>query len=93
MRKEMPRVRRTPALSVYPLRLPRSLKDEVARLSAQDGTIINQFVANAVAAKVSAMETARFFQDRRSRADFQAFDRIMKRKGGERPGAGDELPE
>jgi hypothetical protein len=90
MRKEMVRSKNT---SVYPLRLPRSLKDEVARLSAQDGTSINQFVANAVAAKVSAMETARFFQDRQSRADFQAFDRIMKRKGGERPKAGDELPE
>jgi len=75
------------------LRLPRSLKDEVARLGAQDGTSINPFVANAVAAKVSAMAPAQFFQDRQARADFQAFDRIMKRKGGERPRAGDELPE
>ena len=38
--------------STYPLRLPRSLKDEVARLSQQDGTSINQFVMAAVAAKV-----------------------------------------
>ena len=79
--------------SVYPLRLPRSLKNEVARLSRQDGTSINQFVAHAVAAKVSAMETAQFFQDRQSRADFKAFDRLMKRKGGKPPRAGDELPE
>ena len=79
--------------SVYPLRLPRSLKNEVARLSRQDGTSINQFVAHAVAAKVSAMETAQFFQDRQARADFKAFDRIMKRKGGQAPRAGDELPD
>ena len=78
--------------SVYPLRLPRSLKNEVARLSLLDGTSINQFVANAVAAKVSAMETAQFFQDRKARADFNVFDRLMRRKGGEPPRAGDELP-
>jgi hypothetical protein len=84
---------RTKDTSVYPLRLPRSLKDEVARLSRQDGTSINQFVSNAVAAKVAAMETARYFQDRQARADFKAFDRIMKRRGGEPPRAGDELPE
>jgi hypothetical protein len=51
---------------------------------------INQFVATAVAEKVSALETARFFQDRRERADFRAFDKIMKRRGGEPPRKGDE---
>ncbi len=76
----------------YPLRLPRSLKDAVVRLSKQDGTSINQFVATAVAEKVSALETARFFQDRKARADFKAFDKIMKRRGGEPPREGDEMP-
>jgi hypothetical protein len=79
--------------SVYPLRLPRSLKDEVAKLSRQDGTSINQFVMSAVAAKVAAMETATYFQDHKARADFEAFDRIMKRDGGEHPRGGDELPD
>jgi hypothetical protein len=77
----------------YPLRLPRSLKKAVERLSAQDGTSINQFVAMAVAEKVSALETATFFEDRKARADFKAFDRIMRRRGGETPHAGDEIPE
>jgi hypothetical protein len=76
----------------YPLRLPRSLKKAVERLSAQDGTSINQFVAMAVAEKVSALETATFFEDRKARADFKAFDRIMRRRGGEPPREGDELP-
>jgi hypothetical protein len=64
----------------------------VERLSRQDGTSINQFVATAVAEKVSALETARFFEDRRARADFKAFDRIMKRRSGEKPREGDERP-
>ncbi len=76
----------------YPLRLPRSLKDAVERISKEEGTSINQFVATAVAEKVSALETARFFQDRKARADFKAFDRIMKRRSGKPPRAGDEIP-
>jgi hypothetical protein len=77
----------------YPLRLPRSLKEAVERLSKEEGTSINQFVATAVAEKVSAMQTARFFQERKARADFKAFDRIMKRRGGKAPRQGDEMPE
>ena len=76
----------------YPLRLPRSLKEAVERLSRQDGTSINQFVVMATAEKVSALETARFFQDRKARADFKAFDRIMRRRGGEPPRKGAEMP-
>src|SRR5438477_11459950 len=52
----------------YPLRLPRSLKEAVKRLSREDGTSINQFVATAVDEKVSALQTARFFADRKIRA-------------------------
>jgi len=71
--------------------LPRSLKQAVERLSREDGTSINQFVAIAVAEKVSALEAGRFFEDRKSRADFKAFDRIMKRrKGRVPPREGDE---
>jgi hypothetical protein len=76
--------------TTYPLRLPRSLKAAVERLSRQEGTSMNQFVAMAVAEKVSALETARFFQDRRARADFKAFERILKRRRGEPPREGDE---
>jgi hypothetical protein len=75
----------------YPLRLPRSLKDAVERLSREDRTSINQFVATAVAEKVSALQTARFFADRKARADFKAFDRIMKRRSGKTPRPGDEV--
>jgi hypothetical protein len=75
----------------YTLRLPKSLKDAVERISKEEGTSINQFVAMAVAEKVSALETGRFFQDRKARADFKAFDRIMKRRGGQPPRSGDEI--
>ena len=40
--------------STYPLRLPKSLKEAAAQIAREDGTSINQFVATAVAEKVSA---------------------------------------
>jgi hypothetical protein len=76
----------------YPLRLPRSLKEAVERLSREDRTSMNQFVATAVAEKVSALQTAQFFAGRKARADFAAFDKIIGRRGGMAPRAGDEMP-
>jgi hypothetical protein len=64
----------------------------VERQSKEDRTSINQFVATAVAEKLSALQTAEFFADRKSRADFKAFDKLMKRRGGKPPRAGDEMP-
>jgi hypothetical protein len=43
------------ATKTYPLRLPRSPKDTVERLSREDETSINQFVVTALAEKVSAL--------------------------------------
>ena len=71
--------------STYPLRLPRSVKAEVERRAKADGISVNQFVATAVAEKLSAMNTAVFFAERRERADFAEFDRLMRREGGETP--------
>jgi hypothetical protein len=78
--------------STYPLRLPHSLKAAIERLAKEDGTSINQFIATAVAEKLSAMRTAEFFAERRARADFAAFDRLMRRQGGEPPATNDAMP-
>ena len=77
--------------STYPLRLPKSLKAEVAKVAKRDGTSINQFIAIAVAEKISALETERFFAERANRADREAFRTILFRPGGEPPRIGDEL--
>ena len=63
---------------------------EVARVSRQDGASINPFIAMAVAEKVAALEAVAFFEERRQRADFAAFDAILARTGGEPPRPGDE---
>ena len=68
------------------------MKEAVERLSREDRTSVNQSIATAVAEKVSALQTATYFADRKARADFKAFDNIMKRRGGKPPREGDELP-
>ena len=80
------------ATSTYPLRLPTSLKEAVAVIAREDGTSINQFVAMAVAEKVSAMRTAEFFATRRDEADIEAARRLLRRHGGQAPESEDRLP-
>ena len=72
-------------LSTYPLRLPVSLKSAVEKFSKKDRTSINQFVVVAVAEKLSALNTAAFFEERRAEADYDAFRKILTRRGGEPP--------
>ena len=76
--------------STYPLRLPRSVKAAVEKIAKEEGVSLNQFVATAVAEKLSAMNTAAFFAERKERADMAAFRRILTRKGGAKPREGDE---
>lgn len=74
----------------FPLRLPRSIKAAVEKVSKQDGTSMNQFVATAVAEKLAVMDAEQFFKERQERADPGKFDAIINRNGGVPPCAGDE---
>ncbi|MFT4242083.1 MAG: pilus assembly protein HicB [Acidovorax sp.] len=56
-------------MSHYALRLPESLKEAARRLAAEDSTTMNQFFVTAIAEKVSALETAAFFERRAATAD------------------------
>lgn len=77
--------------STYPLRLPTSLKNEVTKVAKRDGTSVNQFIALAVAEKISALETEDFFKVRGKLADMDDFKNILYRKDGVAPSKGDEL--
>jgi len=79
--------------SNYALRMPASLKRAVEDTVRDDGTTLNQFIVSAVAEKLAALKTAEYFTKRAGRADLAAFDRLMRRPGGEAPRSGDEIPE
>ena len=78
-------------LSTYPLRLPRSIRAGIEKLSKQDGISINQFVSIAAAEKLAIMQAETYFAERIAKADMAAFDRVMQRGGGEPPREGDEI--
>ena len=55
-------------MSAISLRLPDSLHNRIRILSMNDHTSINQFVATAVAEKISALDTEVYLLDRAKRA-------------------------
>ncbi len=59
-------------MSNYALRLPESLKQAAKRIAATDDTTMNQFFVVAIAEKISAMETAQFFEKRAASANTPA---------------------
>ncbi|HWG22447.1 MAG TPA: hypothetical protein VG225_18130 [Terracidiphilus sp.] len=81
----------TTRVSTFPLRLPVSMKAALEKIAERDGTSMNQFLVIAAAEKISAMETERFFTERRERADDEAFLRILNREGGEPPRPEDSI--
>jgi len=78
-------------LSTYPLRLPRSIRASLDRVSKRDGVSINQFVSIAVAEKLAMMEAQTYFVERQARADVAAFDAVMARTTGEPPREDDRI--
>ena len=78
--------------ATYPLRLPRSIKAAAENLARAEGISMNQFIATAVAEKLSVLSTADYFLQRARRSKPDAIDRILNRGVGESPREGDDLP-
>ncbi len=79
-------------VSNYALRLQASLMDELRAVVEEEGTTLNQFINVAVAEKLSALRTERYFQERMARADRADFLALLDRAGSDVAIEGDELP-
>jgi uncharacterized protein (DUF1778 family) len=73
----------------YSLRLQPSLKAAAERLALVEGTSLNQFINVAVAEKLSALETERFFKERAKVANREDFIGFLDGAGDEPPIDGD----
>jgi hypothetical protein len=60
-------------MSTISLRLPDSLHESVRELAKQDNISINQFVATALAEKMSALVTEKYLSERASRGTKKKF--------------------
>jgi len=78
-------------MSKYALRLPNSLYEAAQRLARADGVSLNQFIATAVAEKVSALDTADYLARRGQGADVDAYRQVLAQVPDTSPVAGDEL--
>jgi hypothetical protein len=76
-------------MSSYALRLPESLKLASKRIAAADDTTMNQFFVVAIAEKISAMETADFFERRAANASKAKADTAWA-KVSKKDAAGDD---
>jgi hypothetical protein len=72
-------------MSSYALRLPESLKQAAKRIAAADDTTMNQFFVVAIAEKISAMETARFFELRAATGNAGAAQAAWDKVGSNAP--------
>ena len=79
--------------ATYPLKLPTSLKKQVAKLAKQDGVSLNQWIATAVAQKIGVVETtAEFLKRRAGNASSSGLSDILRHVPDRTPDPGDELP-
>jgi hypothetical protein len=72
-------------MSSYALRLPESLKQASKRIAAADDTTMNQFFVIAIAEKISAMETADFFERRSATASKAKADKAWAKVRNSNP--------
>lgn len=79
-------------VSNYALRLQSSLLNELRVVVEEEGTTLNQFINVAVAEKLAALRTERYFRERAARADRSDFLAVLDKAGSEVAIPGDKLP-
>lgn len=80
-------------MSVLSLRLPDSLHDKVRELAKREDISLNQFIAMAVAEKMSALITSEYLDARAGTGTRKGFDAVLKRVPDVPASVGDELVE
>ena len=78
--------------SNFALRLQPSLLEEARSLARSEGVALNQIINVALAEKLAAIRTTRFFVERASRANLDQAKAILDKAGRKNaPDPGDEL--
>lgn len=78
-------------MSAISLRLPNSIHDRARVLSKRDRVSINQFVATAVAEKISAIETEDYLAKRAKRASREKFEAALAQVPDREPDTHDKF--
>jgi predicted DNA-binding ribbon-helix-helix protein len=68
-------------MSTVSLRLPNFLHKEVKGIAKEEGISINQFIATALAEKMSALRTQEYIEHRAARGNRDKFDNALSKIG------------
>ena len=78
-------------MSTISLRLPNSLHKHVRELAQKENISINQFIATALAEKMSALLAVEYIDERAKRASRLKFEQALAKVRNVPPVEGDEL--
>ena len=59
------------------IQMPNSLYESLQGLASQDGISIDQFIATAVAEKISALKTEGYLKERAKRSSREKYDAVL----------------
>ncbi|NER80856.1 MAG: ribbon-helix-helix protein, CopG family [Leptolyngbya sp. SIO1D8] len=79
-------------MSTLSIQLPDSLYKSLQKLAEQDGISLDQFIALAVAEKISALTTEGYLQDRGSQGNQSKYEAILAKVADVEPEPKDQLP-
>lgn len=79
-------------MSTLSIQLPDSLYKSLQSLAEQDGVSLDQFIALAVAEKISALTTEGYLQERANRGDRAKYEAVLAKVADVEPELHDQLP-
>ncbi|MDB9526317.1 toxin-antitoxin system HicB family antitoxin [Oscillatoria sp. CS-180] len=79
-------------MSELSIQLPDSLYESLQKLAEQDEISLDQFIALAVAEKISALTTERYLQARASQGNRSNYEAVLAKVANTEPEPNDRLP-
>ena len=79
-------------MSNLSIQLPDSLYKSLQKLAEQDGVSLDQFIALAVAEKISALTTEGYLQERASQGNRSKYEAVLAKVADIEPELEDHLP-
>ncbi|MEO1392785.1 MAG: toxin-antitoxin system HicB family antitoxin [Cyanobacteria bacterium J06634_5] len=74
------------------VQLPNSLYESLEELATQDGISVDQFIALAVAEKISALKTVSYLEELTKKGSREAYDAVLSKVPNVEPEESDRWP-
>ncbi len=79
-------------MSTLSIQLPDSLYQSLQKLAKQDGVSLDQFIALAVAEKISALTTEGYLKERASQGNRSSYEAVLAKVADITPEPNDQWP-